>query len=134
MISLFRSGSFLLHAGGTSDFKIDCDALSDKDIKVLAAQLAKRLPTFRINVYGVPRGGLRLAVAMEQYGRVEGPRLVVDDVYTTGTAIHDYASYQCLAPGEWIGAVLFARSPTPPHIIPLFSMTPELVKRPSDSL
>lgn len=128
-MDLFQTGSFLLHSGKTSDFKIECDALSDEEIAVLAYQLSLRLPRFHFNVYGVPEGGIRLALAMEQYSRTDGRRLVCDDVFTTGKAIQEYAYYQGLGVGgtHWIGAVLFARNPTPAHIYPLFQMGTERV-------
>lgn len=124
-MDLFQTGTFKLAAGTVSDFKIECDALTDGEIETLATQLARRLPPFRWNVFGIPRGGLRLARAMEIYGKSSGPRLICDDVYTTGYSFGTYLTSisEDEMPEGWIGAVLFARTPAPIGITALFQMS-----------
>jgi orotate phosphoribosyltransferase len=127
-MSLFQTGFFQLHSGESSNFKIDCDFLTDEDINAIALQLVHRLPTFR-TVEGVPTGGLRLAEALQQYvvpqengwyKDVGYPLLIVDDVFTTGGSVEEHRAGRY----EAIGAVIFARNPTPSWITPLFRMEP----------
>lgn len=99
---LFLSREFQLASGQQSDFKIDCDALSDNEIAVCARLLIKRLPKFGA-VDGVPTGGNRLASAMLPYV-TDGPLLIVDDVWTTGNSMERYRAGR-----DAIGAVLFFR-------------------------
>lgn len=121
-MDLFQSGAFDLHGGGVSDFKIECDALSDDEMNALAFQLAQRLPPYRYNVFGIPRGGLRVARAMEAFAGPEGPRLVCDDVLTTGLSFRQYVRSIGEPLGDWIGAVLFARGFVPEGITALFHL------------
>lgn len=133
-MDLFQAGEFKLHSGEVSDFKIECDSLSDAEITALAAQLVRRLVPFPFCM-GVPRGGLRLASALEPYATPDSdnPILVVDDVYTTGGSIHAFAEAYAVWPGlvarsgwTWRGAVLFARRPVKePWITALFTMAGE---------
>ena len=84
---LFNKGAYTLHSGGSSMFKIDCDALTDADLAAVAQELYVRLPAFS-RVVGVPTGGLRLALALDRYVVPDAGRLlVVDDVLTTGASI-----------------------------------------------
>lgn len=126
-MSLFQTGFFKLHSGETSNFKIDCDFLTDEDINAIALQLVHRLPSFR-SVEGVPQGGLRLAAALQQYvlppsnggyyKDIGYPVLIVDDVYTTGASMDEQRDFRVGV----VGAVIFARNPTPAWITPLFRM------------
>ncbi len=107
-MNLFQSGDFPLHSGSRSSFKIDVDALSDDEITTLAEQFARRLPSF-CEVEGVPRGGLRLAAALQPYATHKDhchPLLIVDDVYTTGASMQTHRAGR-----DAIGAVLFSRKP-----------------------
>lgn len=113
--NLFQLGKFILHSNATSAWKIDCDALTDADIAAVAAMFSEILPPFG-SVEGVPRGGLRLAKALEPFvttGRV----LIVDDVLTTGRSMEDQRAGR-----DAIGAVIFARNVCRPWIVPLFIM------------
>lgn len=118
MPTLFTLGKHILSHGGESDFKIECDALSDADWECAAYLLSKRLPPFGA-VEGVPTGGLKMAKAMEKYV-TEGPLLVVDDVYTTGNSMAKRINSRFVT-----GAVLFARKQPPSWITPLFLITEE---------
>lgn len=111
MNSLFQSGAFRLHSGALSDFKIDCDALTDADIDALAKELHKRVEPFGI-VLGVPTGGMRIAKALEPFRTVGHHNiLIVDDVFTTGNSIKEFAA-NFAQPLKYLNyAVLFSRGP-----------------------
>lgn len=108
---LFQTGSVTLHSGTLSNYKIDCDALTDEDIETIALMIRDIVLPFG-EVVGVPRGGLRLAEELERY-ITAGPRLVVDDVLTTGNSMNELYKE-----GD-IGAVIFARGAVPSWITPL---------------
>jgi orotate phosphoribosyltransferase len=116
--NLFRLGEFTFHSGSKSYFKIDCDALTDADIKTLSCIIAKE---FRYSkVIGIPKGGLRLAKACEEWKKEYGPLLIVDDVLTTGKSMEEEkAKYPYL---YIIGVVIFARGPCPAWVYPIFDM------------
>jgi orotate phosphoribosyltransferase len=108
---LFQSGDFFLTSGGRSSFKIECNALTPDDWDTLARMIADRAPRY-IEVVGVPRGGEKLAKALERLpiaGAYHSTceRLVVDDVWTTGASI-----LKLMRTGDF-GFVVFARSPIP---------------------
>lgn len=119
-MNLFIDGAFTAHSGETLSFKIDCDALTDADLATLAAEIARRMVRFR-DVYGIPRGGVRLGLAFLQYctGSPLDPLLIVDDVLTTGRSLEE--ARKRFGPNT-IGAVIFARRPCPDWIMPLFVM------------
>lgn len=104
-MNLINVGDFTLHSGVKSDWKIDCDALTDEDLRAIAAIAARRLPPFG-DVIGVPSGGLRLANALREHA-TRGPlgRLVVDDVYTTGRSMREHRR------STDVGFAIFARCP-----------------------
>lgn len=116
-MQLFNIGDFRLHSGRKSTFKIDCDALTWGDLEALANIAAKHLPSFG-SVEGIPKGGLRWAECLYDY-QTEGPTLIVDDVYTTGTSMLEAAS-QHIEPV--LGTVIFARALPPEWVTPLFCM------------
>lgn len=121
---LFQSGDFKLHAGGKSSWKIDCDALTDRDWETLALMLAERLPPFG-TVLGIPRGGLQLAKYMREH--ITGGSdvtLVVDDVCTTGKSFREFAKQYGIWNQRLHGAVVFCRnrSALPVWVTPLFTM------------
>lgn len=123
-MSLFQTGEFNLHSGQKSTFKIDCDALTDEDIKTVALMLVHRLPAFGF-VIGVPQGGLRLAKAMKPFiVEDSNNRLIVDDVLTTGGSMEKFKKdmYLPIFHPVVFGAVIFARSFTPDWITPLFRL------------
>ena len=119
MADLFQRGDFMLHSGARSDFKIDCDALTDTDLDTLACLIAERVEPF-VRVRGIPTGGLKLARALACFAVHQSQRLlIVDDVLTTGGSM-EIAKFD--VPSA-IGAVIFARGPCPDWIMPLFQMT-----------
>lgn len=102
-MSLFQLGKFVSHAGKELDWKIECDALTGDDWECLAKMISDRTG-FR-EVYGIPRGGVPLANALQKYCTNRSKtRLVVDDVYTTGKSMRDV-----MQPGD-LGFVVFARN------------------------
>jgi hypothetical protein len=102
-MSLFQLGKFTSHAGKELDWKIECDALTDEDWDCLAKMISDRCQ-FK-EVYGIPRGGVKLQKALEKYVNPKSlSRLVVDDVWTTGKSMTEV-----MQPGD-IGFVIFARS------------------------
>lgn len=115
---LFQSGSFSLHAGQKSNYKIECDALTPQDVFTLSILMAERLSPYG-RVEGVARGGLRFAVQMALYA-TEGPLLIVDDVWTTGVSMEAQRDGR-----DAIGVVVFARNPVASWVTPLFQMTPQ---------
>jgi orotate phosphoribosyltransferase len=113
-VSLFQLGNFTLASGAPSAWKIECDALTAEDWDCLAFLGLRIVPSFG-SVVGVPRGGLPFARAMSQYV-TSGPRLIVDDVFTTGGSLLPFMD------GERgsIALVAFARNPTPPWLYTIF--------------
>ena len=114
-MTLFVRGKFVSHSGIALDWKIECDSLTDADIECIAWVLFKKVGQFG-SVEGVPRGGIRLADAMRKYVS-SGNLLIVDDVFTTGNSMEEHRNMRFAK-----GAVIFATSPTPYWIIPVFTM------------
>lgn len=110
-----------LSSGKVSRFKIDCDDLDDDAIKAIAAIAFRIIPAFS-SVESIPRGGDRLAAAMEKY--VWAPTtnriLICDDVLTTGASFEKAKGdrYNCM------GLAIFDRSPgsAPWWVTALFRM------------
>lgn len=123
--ALIQTGNFELHAQDESDFFIDTDALSPPSVRAAAAWLVEEfLPPFS-EVVGIPRGGLPLAIALQEHARESGCLLIADDVLTTGASMREWrAKLWDQAGSRGIhGAVLFARGPYPEWITPLFTLT-----------
>jgi hypothetical protein len=105
-MNLFQLGNFISHAGNELEWKIECDALTDEDWDCLAKMIAEK--TSFHSVYGIPRGGVKLANALEKYCNHKSHiRLVVDDVWTTGKSMREV-----MKPGD-LGFVVFARQKIP---------------------
>lgn len=111
-VSLFQHGEFVLASGEQSDFKIECEALTDDDWECLAYLASWCLPPFG-TVEGVPRGGLRFADALRYHVTPGANRvLIADDVWTTGRSWHDFRLSLGYLPGpDVVGVVAFARQP-----------------------
>ena len=77
-------------------------------------------------VQGIPRGGLRLAKALEIYCGNNGPILVVDDVLTTGQSILEIRQ---AIPEPSLGVVIFARGKCPEGILALFQLSEEFMTK-----
>lgn len=117
-MNLFQRKDFVMHSGDIAHYKIECDALTDEDIETLAWLIAQK-GKFS-DVYGVPKGGSRLARALQKYVSFEGPPLIVDDVLTTGNSMEE--SKIKLHWSNAIGVVIFARKSCPGWIKPIFEM------------
>ena len=118
-MGLFIKQDIQLHSGVKSDWKLECDALTDEDIYTLAHLIAKRM-VFR-EVVGVPTGGERLAKALERY-KIDNrglPILIVDDVLTSGGSMEEFRK---TIPEFTIGVVIFSRGKCPDWISSLFQM------------
>lgn len=126
--TLFKKTEFVMHSGGLAHYKIDCDALTNDDIETCAwiiSQKSKQMTgedrTGIRDVYGVPKGGIRLANALNKYRDKWGSiRLIVDDVLTTGASMEETKSR--LGWTDAFGVVIFARHECPSWIYPIFSM------------
>lgn len=102
-------------------WKIECDALTDKDWACLAHLAASVLPAFG-SVEGIPTGGIRFANALTRYAST-GPHLIADDVNSTGGSLET-------ARGDRpaIGVVAFSRGLCPIWVMPLFSLAEGIIK------
>lgn len=111
-MGLFRLEDFVAAGGQRLAWKVECDALDHEDWRTLAHLIASRCPSFS-EVIGVPTGGIRLAMALMPYVEPDGvgPRLVVDDVLTTGGSM-----LEAMTRPDDIGWVAFARGDLPPRI------------------
>jgi orotate phosphoribosyltransferase len=121
-VSLFNYGDFVLHSGRPARFLIDSEQLTSEDLEAIAQLAMPHLAAYR-RVIGIPPGGLRLARAFEKGVSPGGQTLLVDDVWTTGQLMLGEADklwhegeHQC------IGLVIFARSPTPWWVRPVFQV------------
>lgn len=123
-MTLFKQGEFTSHSGLALPFKIECDSLTDEDIECIAEHIASKT-SFGV-VQGIPRGGDRLAAALEKYAVWEAPFqvLIVDDVLTSGmsmeaakrrmpTQVHE---------DDVIGWCIFARSEPPSWVHSMFRL------------
>ena len=113
-----------MHSGQQSNFKIDCDALTDGDWETVARLIGTHLAFDK--VVGVPQGGLKLAAALQPYCRLADTHrkeasltLIVDDVCTTGASLEHQKE---LVGGHCVGAVLFARGKAPSWVWPVFQL------------
>jgi len=123
MRELFKLGDFTLSSGKKTNFKIDCDALSDEDIETLA-KIVSDVYSFGV-VLGIPTGGLRLAYALKQYATPSSDTiLIVDDVLTTGNSME--RAFKQFQPQYVIGIVIFARGECPDWITPIFTLHEDL--------
>lgn len=121
MPNLFVKANIVLHSGQTTDWKIECDALTDEDVKTLCYLISVKV-TFGC-VYGVPNGGSRFEKELLQYATrsARDPILIVDDVLTTGESM-ETAREQFSNLGYTIGVVIFSRGKCPDWITPIFQL------------
>ena len=121
---LFKRGEFISHSGLTLPFKIDCDALTDEDIECIAEYIASKT-CFGV-VEGIPRGGCRLADALDRYKIDFAPfdYLIVDDVLTTGASMEKRKAKlpDEIHPDDIVGWVIFARTKPPDWVHTMFRM------------
>jgi orotate phosphoribosyltransferase len=124
-MDLFQLGDFTLNSGAKSRWKIEADALTDGDWAALA-EMVRQLVGPYSSVEGVPRGGLKLAAALEPFAvrdTVSNYHLIVDDVLTTGGSMERLASTVHVRHQKLVkGAVVFARGRCPGWVKALFQM------------
>lgn len=124
--ALFQHGKFTLASGATSDYKIECDALTPDDWEGLAAMAMAFLPSPFGRVVGVPRGGIPFAKALEKYANPASKRLLIaEDVVTTGGSIERFSLNNPVVqddPVTVIGVCVFARGKCPGWVTPLFRL------------
>lgn len=116
-MTLFQLGNFTLHSGEQSDFKIDCDALTEADWECLTVMARKIIGSQYGDIVPVPRGGVKWWEILSDFPHSGGPRLIVDDVLTTGRSMRETMT----RPND-VGLVVFARGPLPPRVTALFAM------------
>lgn len=121
-MDLFQKQKFISHAGIPMEWKIEMDAISDKEWDCLASMIMDYQKEPFSKVVGIPRGGIKLQNALQKYcdgdywGRLHDgsdfhPWLVVDDVYTTGTSFKEFCTTkETISAYKW---VIFARQPIP---------------------
>lgn len=117
-MNLLVSGKFKLHSGAESNFKIDCDALTDEDLATIAMLISEKIKFS--DVYGIPRGGIRLANCLARHRTSNSCLLIVDDVLTTGNSMEE--TKRKLGRLDTLGVVIFARSRCPDWIRPVFQV------------
>lgn len=117
--NLFVRQEIILHSGDKSDFKIECDALSNDDWQCLAYLISKMV-RFRY-VWAIPTGANKLGIFLLKYLEDDEnlPTLIVDDVFTTGRSMEEARSQM---KGDVIGVVVFSRGKCPNWITPIFQM------------
>lgn len=111
-MDLFQKQKFTSHAGIPMEWKIEMDAISDKEWDCLASMIMDYQKEPFSKVVGIPRGGVKLQNALQKYSEWEPkhPWLVVDDVYTTGTSFREFCTTkETMFAYKW---VVFARQPT----------------------
>lgn len=120
--SLFTWGEFTAASGRTLGWKIDCDFLTLDDWRTLARVVAPRIPAMR-EVISIPTGGDQFARCLIEAGvlAAEGdregrPRLIVDDVWTTGSSVA-----KVYEPGDFV-VVAFARGPSPIYVTAVWQL------------
>ena len=125
-MNLFQKENIILNSGLKSDFKIECDALTDEDWETIAYLISKEIKFD--SVVSVPNGGNKLAKALEKYSTNTWQRivLIVDDVLTTGGSMERMKKEILLQPhnDETIvkGCVVFARGECADWIKSIFKM------------
>ncbi len=117
MASLIKYGKFKSHSGLSLSWKIDADALFDSDIVDIAKIIHDRMRFSK--VIGIPRGGVRLANALQEYVEIGYPVLIVDDVLTTGRSMEEY---RLSISDPIIGVVIFSRGVCPKWVRSVFTV------------
>ena len=116
-MNLFQNSAFILSSGMQSNFKIECDVLTDDDWQTLAVIISNNFKFSQ--VIGVPTGGIKLANKLCDFCS-HGPILVVDDVLTTGRHMEEVRANLDRCGKDYIGVVVFSRGKCPDWITPIF--------------
>jgi hypothetical protein len=138
MTKLFQHGDFISHAGLPLKWKLECDAITDDEWKCLAKMIMDYQKEPFYEAVGIPRGGLKLAEALNEYasGDSRDFTLVCDDVFTTGTSMQEFIKekYPNWLMGMGYRWVVFARRPANgyPHFTRALFTMPEPPKVSND--
>ena len=115
-MDLFQKCNFISHAGLRLNWKIEMDALSDAEWDTCATMIMEYQKRPFYKAEGIPRGGVKLANALNKYasGDPIDQVLICDDVYTTGASFREYISdkYPMWTMGQGYRWVVFARKPS----------------------
>ncbi len=124
-MSLFSQGSFQLASGKSSSWKIQCEYLTNDDLRTLALMASRILPPFS-EVHGVPTGALKFTDALESYVTKDANRiLIAEDVVTTGGSMTRFKN-QHFPQIPVIGVCIFSRGQPPGWVTPLFMINTDL--------
>ncbi len=126
MDNLFVLKDFISHSGLKLNFKIECDMLTNTDIKTIAVIITEKYDF--CDVVGIPTGGSRLYNELKKYvSKESNTLLIVDDVLTTGESMQrEREKYN--TPLQIQGVVIFARAKCPEWIDPIFQLWEEIMK------
>ena len=123
-MSLFIKERFKMHSGKWSDFKLECDGLTEQDYMTLAFLVSRKMRF--CNVYGIPRGGVLFANCLNPYAVSDTKDfLIVDDVLTSGGSLlkaRDELSQKHGDTYTYKGIVVFARGECLPWVTPIFTL------------
>ena len=132
--SLFQTGDYTLHSGQKSEWKIECDALTDTDYETLARIVVKdwELQFGMVTYVGhkIKEGELsnsyKFARALKPFAtRTVGDLiLIVDDVLTTGQSMEytkQLLEKNCGKDKKYKGVVIFSRGECPKWVSTIFS-------------
>ena len=118
-VKLFQLGDFTSHAGLSLKWKLECDAITDDEWRCLAKMIMDYQKHPFSEAFGIHRGGLKLAEALNEYasGNHDHFPIICDDVFTTGTSMVEFVAEKyptfTLAMGyRW---VVFARKSSNVH-------------------
>ncbi|MBR20256.1 MAG: hypothetical protein CMA64_08970 [Euryarchaeota archaeon] len=91
-MKLFQDGDFTSHAGLPLKWKLECDAITDEEWRCIAKMIMDYQTEPFSKAVGIPRGGLKLAEALQPYASNNSSDqvLICDDVFTTGTSMVDF--------------------------------------------
>jgi hypothetical protein len=118
---LFKFGWFSSHSGFQLPWKIDCeDGFEKGDWEALASIIAWKFAFS--SVYGVPKGGVPLARALDKHCEPGYPVLIVDDVLTTGRSMEHARAMLGGEAVPIIGIVVFARGKCPDWVWPILTV------------
>ena len=122
-MDLFQKVDFISHAGIPMSWKIECDAISNDEWSALAKMIMEYQDRPFSEAVGIPRGGLKLAEALNEYasGNSDDFPLICDDVFTTGPSMRDFIDekYPNFTQGMGHRWVVFARKPS--NVYPYFT-------------
>ena len=115
-LPIFQTGTFSLHSGSDTWWRINAEGLTDDDLRFFAGKIL-HMPWIAQGfdrVIGIDRGGLRLGdmiremtIGINRANTQLHRTLIVDDVLTTGASM-EAAKKECK--GTIVGAVMICRS------------------------